>query len=160
MLVFAFFLTFLLSICAGCSTEQPSEPTEEVIPKAKIDPHKPMVISLSQDSYGPDDQMGIVISNPSKREQKFSSLMLERQTNDGEWELIRGRLFCPCLTDCPRREISILPESTHTIEFDNFYEIRGESLPHTVFCGLMKPNTFRIRILNHPDVKPVEFSWQ
>ena len=128
-------------------------------PKEEQVKENPLVISLSKSSYSADDMMVITVNNPSNVEQKYTHIIMDRQTKDGEWKLIRGNLLCPCLSECQPGPFVLPANGEQQHQFDYFYEIRGESAPHTVFCGMMRPANLRVRLLNHDDVEPVQFSW-
>ena len=153
----SFFCAFVFIACESESSFEAS-PEQIDIPQVMAD--EPLVIGLSKSTFTADDIMEVSIYNPSKATKKVGDLILEREGEPGQWQLIRGRLVCPCLTDCFDETIVVLPQETHTYTFENFYQIKGVSLPHTVFCGMMRPAQFRIRIRNQKDAAPAKFLWE
>lgn len=139
----------LLSFAAGCG----KQPETTRVAKEQF-----LKIEINKKAFTPEDELIITISNDTPKEQTYEQLELERLEPNGTWKQIRGRLLCPCLTRCEAEPIVLKPNEKKLHRFTAFYEVKGESAPHTIFCGMMKPADFRLKVFNH-ETQPVTFTW-
>ena len=151
------FLLIFLFFIYGCAESSVSQ--EEDRPQAEsFEPGEMPKISLSQEQYHPEDRLFIEVNNLGKTKLQYFNLRLDGKTTTGEWKQVRGDLLCPCVTRCEQSFV-LLPGEKQEHILENFYEENGTSLPHTVFCGLMKTGEFRIGVVGHPEIEATIFYW-